>query len=45
MSTLACEQAPSCRVDGWREEDRELAIMSHKFDFLRPKSGREMLIG
>ena len=42
---LACEQALSCRVGEWREEERELAIMSHKFDFLRPKSGREMLIG
>ena len=42
---LACEQALWCGVVGWREEERELAIMSHKFDFLCPKSGREMLIG
>ena len=44
-SFVACEQALSCGVGGWREEERELAIMSHKFEFLRPKSGREMLIG
>ena len=25
--------------------ESELAIMSRKFEFLRPKSGREMLIG
>ena len=42
---VACEQALSCGVGGWREEERELAIMSHKFEFLRPKSGCEMLIG
>ena len=32
---------------GWveRGRERELAIMSHKFEFLRPKSGHEMLIG
>ena len=41
---LAGEQAFSCGVGGWREEERELEIMSHEFDFLRPKSGREMLI-
>ena len=33
---LACEQALSCGVGGWREEERELAIMSHKFEF-RPQ--------
>ena len=42
---VACEQALSCGVGGWREEERELAIMFHKFAFLHPKSGREMLIG
>ena len=26
-------------------KERELAIVSHKFEYLRPKSGREMLIG
>ena len=30
---IACEQALSCGVGGWREEERELAIMSHKFEF------------
>ena len=45
MFPLACEQAFSCGVGGWREEEREVAIMSHKFDFLRPKSRREMVIG
>ena len=45
MLLLACEQAFSSGVGWWREEERELAIMSHKLDFVRPKSGREMLIG
>ena len=37
MKILACEQALSCGVGGWgREEERELAIMSHKFEF-RPQ--------
>ena len=43
MFLLACEEAFSCGVGGWREEERELAIMSRKLDFLRLKSGREML--
>ena len=34
---VACEQALSCGVGGWREEERELTIMSHKFEF-RPRS-------
>ena len=33
---VACEQALLCSVGGWREEERELAIMSHKFEFLCP---------
>ena len=32
-------------VGGGGEGKRELAIMSHDFEYLRPKSGREMLIG
>lgn len=42
---IACEQALPRGAGGWREEEKEPAIMSHKFAFLRPKSGREMLIG
>ena len=31
---------------GWGVgKERELAIVSHEFEYLRPKSGREMLIG
>ena len=31
---------------GWGVgKERELAIVSHEFEYLRPKIGREMLIG
>ena len=34
---VACEQALLCGVGGWREEERDLAIMSHKFEFVSKK--------
>ena len=46
---IACVQAlsrGSRAPGGWGVgKERELAIMSHEFEYLRPKSGREMLIG
>ena len=46
---LACVQAlsqGSGAPEGWGVgKERELAIMSHEFEYLRPKSGRKMLIG
>ena len=46
---LACVQALSrgsgAPGGGGVGKERELAIVSHEFEYLRPKSGREMLIG
>ena len=39
-----CSGAPGLPGVGVGKE-RELAIVSHEFEYLRPKSGRKMLIG
>ena len=44
MNTIACKQALLRGAGGWARGERELAIMSHKFEYLHSKSGREMLI-